>query len=172
MRYLSAVVALSVLSTPLHAQRAEESKSESIGPWEIEAIYKSDKFDRCSISRKLEDDVVASLTRTDDGFTLVLESPNWKLERDKKYPVKMNVGPLIFEAEVAAEPNSVSVEVTDKRFRSGLRSANTLSVIGAGATIRVPLDKSTAPLNRLDECFEKNSHAVETNPFVEPPRQP
>jgi hypothetical protein len=101
-----------------------------------------------------------------------LESPNWKLEHDKKYPVKMTLGPLIFEAEVAAEPNSVSVEVTDKRFRSGLRSANTLSVIGAGATIRVPLDKSTAPLNRLDECFEKNSHAVETNPFVEPPRQP
>ena len=172
LRYLSAVVALSVLSAPAHAQRAEESKSESIGPWEIEAIYKSDKFDRCSISRKLDDDVVASLTRTNDGFTLVLESPNWKLERDKKYPVKMTLGPLILEAEVAAEPNSVSVEVTDKRFRSGLRSANTLSVIGAGATIRMPLDKSTAALNRLDQCFEKNSHAVETNPFVEPPRQP
>jgi hypothetical protein len=172
LRNLSAVVALSVISAPVHAQRAEESKSESIGPWEIEAIYKSDKFDRCSISRKLDDDVVASLTRTNDGFTLVLESPNWKLEHDKKYPVKMTLGPLIFEAEVAAEPNSVSVEVTDKRFRSGLRSANTLSVIGAGATIRVPLDKSTAALNRLDQCFEKNSHAVETNPFVEPPRQP
>jgi len=172
VQILSAAVALSVLSTPLHAQRAEESKSESIGPWEIEAIYKSDKFDRCSISRKLDDDVVASLSRTDEGFTLVLESPNWKLERDKTYPVKMTLGPLIFEAEVSAEPNSVSVEVTDKRFRSGLRSANTLSVIGAGDTIRVPLDKSTAALNRLDECFEKNSHAVETNPFVEPKRQP
>jgi hypothetical protein len=35
------------------------SKSDTIGPWEIEATFKADKFDRCSISRKLDDDIVA-----------------------------------------------------------------------------------------------------------------
>jgi hypothetical protein len=47
-----------------------------------------------------------------------------------------------------------------------------LSVVGAGATIKVPLDKSTAAFERLDECVEKNSKAVQTNPFVAPARQP
>ncbi len=171
-RILCAVVAVGISSGPVRAQRAEESKSESIGPWEIEAIYKADKFDRCSISRTLSDDVIASLVRTNDGLALTLESPNWKLERDKKYPVKMTLGPSSWESEVAAEPNSVSIEVADKKFRAGLRTASALNVIGAGATIRVPLDKSTMALDRLDQCFEKNSHAIETNPFVEPKRQP
>jgi hypothetical protein len=110
--------------------------------------------------------------RTTDGLVLELQSPNWKLERDKKYPVKMSLGPMGWDADVAAEPNSVSIEVGDKKFRAGLRTANALNVVGAGATIRVPLDKSTLALDRLDQCFEKNSHAIETNPFVEPKRQP
>ena len=172
VQILSAIVVAGMFPTPLHAQRMEESKSESIGPWEIEATYKSDKFDRCSITRTLEDDVVASLVRTEDGLSLTLQSPNWKLERDKKYPVKMSLGPVVWDAEVAAEPNSVSIEVGDKKFRAGLQTANVLSVVGAGATIRVPLDKSTLALDRLDRCFEKNSQAVETNPFVAPKRQP
>jgi len=172
MKILGAVVAMGMVSGLASAQGAEESKSENIGPWEIEATYKADRFDRCSISRTLQDDVVASLVRTTDGLVLELQSPNWKLERDKKYPVKMSLGRMSWDADVAAEPNSVSIEVGDKKFRAGLRTANALNVVGAGATIRVPLDKSTLALDRLDQCFEKNSHAIETNPFVEPKRQP
>jgi hypothetical protein len=172
MLILCTVIAVGMSAYPVRAQRVEESKSESIGPWEIEATYKADKFDRCSISRTLPDDVIASLVRTTNGLVLTLESPNWKLERDKKYPVKMSLGAASWESEVAAEPNSVSIEVADKKFRAGLRTASALNVIGAGATIRVPLDKSTIALDRLDQCFEKNSHAIESNPFVEPKRQP
>ena len=161
------------LSLPMAASRAaEESKSDTIGPWEIEATFKADKFDRCSISRKLDDDIVADFVRTDDGLTLVLSSPNWKLDRGKEYPVKVNLGPLSFDDQVAAESNSVSIDVKDKKFSSGLRTASALSVVGAGATIRVPLDKSTDAFDRLDKCVEKNERAVETNPFVAPARQP
>jgi len=161
------------LALPMAASRAaEESKSDTIGPWEIEATFKADKFDRCSISRKLDDDIVADFVRTDDGLTLVLSSQNWKLDRGKEYPVKMNLGPLSFDDQVAAESNSVSIDIKDKKFSTGLRSASALSVVGAGATIRVPLDKSTAAFDRLDQCVEKNSRAVETNPFVAPARQP
>ena len=84
----------------------------------------------------------------------------------------MTLGPLSFDTEVAAEPNSVSMDVKDKKFVAGLRSANALNVVAAGATIRVPLDKSTAAFERLDQCVEKNDKAVETNPFVVPARQP
>jgi hypothetical protein len=102
----------------------------------------------------------------------VLSSPNWKLDRGKNYPVKINLGALSFDDQVVAEANSVSIDIKDKKFTQGLRAASALNVIGAGATIKVPLDRSTAAFDRLDECVDKNSKAVQTNPFVAPARQP
>ena len=51
--------------------------------------------------------------------------------------------------------------------------SSVLQVQGEGATLRLPLDRSSAALERLDVCFEKNSHdAVATNPFVARTRSP
>ncbi len=149
----------------------EDIKKDTIGPWEIEATFKNDKFDHCAISRAV-DETVAKFVRTNDGLSLALQSPNWKLERGKSYAVHMKAGALAWETEVAAEPNSVSVPVEGTRFKNGIRVANVLLVEGAGATIRIPLNQSVEALNRLDECFAKNSRAVETNPFVAPRGQP
>lgn len=154
------------------AAAAAESSAESIGPWDIEAIYKTDTFDRCTLSRKLDDDIVATFVRTGDSLTLMLESPNWKLERGKTYSVTMRLGPQSFEREVAAEMNSVSLDIADEKFMSGLSTASTLDVVGAGATIHLPLDKSSVALARLEECVEKNEKAVIANPFVAPARRP
>lgn len=170
--YLATVAVVACVCLPAVALAAEESKSETIGPWEIEATFKGDKFDRCAINRKLNDDIVASFVRTGEDLTLELESPNWKLDRGKQYPVKMTLGPLSFDTEVAAESNAVTMDVTDKKFVAGLRSASALNVVAAGATIRVPLDRSTVAFDRLDQCVEKNNRGVETNPFVAPARQP
>jgi hypothetical protein len=174
IRGTTCVVAVAASITLLAAtgHAAEESKSENIGPWEIEAIFKGDKFDRCSINRSLQDDIVARFIRTDDSLSFVLESPNWKLERGKTYPVKMAMGPLGFDTEVAAESDAVSMDIRDERFEAGLRKASALNVVAAGATIRVPLDRSTVAFDRLEQCVEKNNRAVETNPFVAPARQP
>ena len=68
----SLLACLFVLTTPALAQRAEDSKTDEIGPWEIEATFKSDKFDHCAISRTF-DDVAAHFVRTSDGLSLVLE---------------------------------------------------------------------------------------------------
>jgi hypothetical protein len=153
------------------ALAVEEIKKDNVGPWEIEATFKGNKFDHCAISRKV-DEVLASFLRTSDGLTLTLESPNWKLERGKNYPVRMKAGAASWNTDVAAENNSVSVAISDKKFMEGLRAANAFVVEGAGATIRIPLDQSRAALERLEKCLTKNSRAVETNPFVAPTRQP
>ena len=141
------------------------TKSENIGPWEIEAIYKGDKFDRCSINRSLQDDIVARFVRTSDGLILELELPNWTLERGKNYPVKMTMATLSLDTEVAAEPQSVSMTIEDKKFESALRDAGALNIIAAGATIRVPLDKSTVAFDELAQCVEKNATTVAANVF-------
>lgn len=172
---ISALAIAAVLLLPsgtLAQQTNADSKSENIGPWEIEAIFKGDKFDRCSISRTLPDEVVVTFVRDGNGLTLVLESPNWKLDRGKNYPVKMALGAQSWDTEVAAESNSVSVGVVDEKFDAGLRAANALNIVAVGATIRVPLDRSTVALDRLEQCVAKNDRAIETNPFVEPPRKP
>jgi hypothetical protein len=154
------------------ASAAEEAKTDTIGPWQIEAAFKGDKFDRCSITRKLDDDIVATFVKEGDDLTLELSSPNWKLDRGKSYPVKMTLGPKSFDEDVAAEASSVSFAVKDDKFAASLRSANALNVIGAGATIRVPLDRSSDAFDRLDQCVTKNERALETNPFVAPARRP
>ena len=84
----------------------------------------------------------------------------------------MKAGAASWNTDVAAETNSVSVPISEKKFKEGLRAASAFVVEGAGATIRIPLDQSRAALDRLDKCLTKNSRAVETNPFVAPTRQP
>ncbi len=167
---------LLILAAPvlalLPAAAAAETTSENIGPWSIEATYKNDKFDRCAISRTLDNDIVVTFVRTGDGMSLLLSSPNWKLDQGEKYPVTMKLGPQSWDREVAAEATSVSMDVGDEKFVSGLRAANALDVVAAGATIHVPLDKSTVAFERLKQCVEKNEKAVETNPFVAPARRP
>ena len=68
------------------ALAVEETKKDNIGPWEIEATFKDNKFHHCAISRKV-DEVIATFLRTSDGLSLTLEFPNWKLDRGKNYPV-------------------------------------------------------------------------------------
>ena len=70
---LLASLAVSSLALPTLAFAVEETKSDTIGPWEIEATFKGDKFDRCTIDRKLDDDIVASFVRTGDDLALELE---------------------------------------------------------------------------------------------------
>jgi hypothetical protein len=171
LRFAAAIAALVALPM-LSAQAVEERKSEAIGPWEIEAVFDGDKFDRCAIHRDVRDGIVARFVRTADGLSLELESPNWKLDRGKTYPVKMAMGPLSFDKEMAAEPNAVSMDIDDEKFESGLRAASALNVVAAGATIRVPLDKSMAAFDRLKQCVEKNDKSAKTNPFVAPARAP
>jgi hypothetical protein len=160
------------LMLPAVGWAIEESKTDTIGPWEIEATFKADKFDRCSITRKLDHDIIVTFVRTADRLSLELESSNWKLEHGKHYPVKMKLGPINVDAELAAEPNSVSMDIRDKKLEAGLRSASVMNIVAAGATIRLPLDKSTAAFERLEECVEKNNRSIETNPFVAPAPQP
>jgi len=167
---LLAASCLALLQVSAAAEKA--GNAETIGPWEIEATYKADKFDRCTIRQNLDDDIVVTFMRVGDGLTLLLSSPNWKLERGKQYPVTMKLGVQSWDREVAAEASSVSMNVDDAKFERSLKSASALNVVAAGATIRVPLDSSTAAFDRLDRCVEKNERAVETNPFVVPARRP
>ena len=156
----------------LPAGALAETNAEAIGPWQIEAVYKNDTFDRCAISRTLDDDIAVTFVRTGESLSLELSSPNWKLENGKNYPVTMKLGPQTWDREVAAEASAVSMDVGDAKFVSGLRAANALDVVAAGATIHVPLDGSSAAFERLEQCVAKNEKAVETNPFVAPARRP
>src|SRR6476619_6475892 len=130
-----------LIGCPGCALAAEEIKKDNVGPWEIEATFKNDKFDHCAISRNI-DDIVVKFVRTDDGLTLELQSPNWKLDSGKKYPVHMRAGGMSWDTDVAAEPNAVSVPVADAKFKSAVRLGNVLLVEGAGSTIQIPLNQS------------------------------
>jgi hypothetical protein len=153
---------------------AEERQEQTItvGQWTIGTSFKADKFDSCSMSRSAEG-VDITFLRTSDGLLLSLQSPKWKLERGKAYAIRLMAGSRSVEAKALAESKAVTIQLADRAINERLRTADVLEVKGEGATLRVPLDGSTAALARLDSCFDKNSRGgVETNPFVSPGRKP
>ena len=163
----AAIVASATLAIAAgHA--ADDRVSQDLGPWKIETVHKGDKLDRCSINRPLKDDIVARFVRTSDDMTLELESPKWKLERGKTYPVKIAVGSLSVDAEAAAEPQSVSLGLDDEKLENALRDASTLNIVAAGATISVPLDKSAVAFDELAKCVEEKAETVAANIFCAP----
>jgi hypothetical protein len=148
-----------------------QDQTVSVGPWTIAMSSKADRFDSCTMSRS-SNDLNITFVRAHDGLLLLLDSPKWKLERGKAYDVTLMAGSRSVQEKAQAEAKSVTIVLEDRPLNERVRSANILQVKGDGATLRVPLNGSTAALERLEECFEKNSVGVETNPFVAPIRKP
>ena len=167
-----ALIAALVVSTVALSQQGGDDSSLMIGPWRIEVVMKGNKFDRCLMSRKANDDINATILRASDGLTLILDSSKWKLERGKQYPVDLAIGSRRWSTRASADRDAVTIALTDSALVEMIGKANILEVRGEGSTISVPLDKSMAALDRLETCFEKNSRSPETNPFVAPGRNP
>ena len=166
-------VALSVAaSLATSAMAYAEEQTVTVGPWTIADFYKGDRFDSCSMSRSASQLDIA-FVRGQDGLLLLLDSQKWKLERGKAYLVRLVAGSRSVEAKALAESKAVTIALADRALNERLRTADALEVRREGATLRVPLDGSTAALARLDACFDKNSRAgVDTNPFVSPSHRP
>jgi hypothetical protein len=163
---------LSVLANDVLAQQPGDIQTVVVGPWTIAVTYKADKFENCTMTRSVAD-LDATFVRNQDGLLLALDSPKWQLERGKAYTVRLSAGSQSVEASALAESKSVTIALADRPFNERLRTANFLEVHGEGATLRVPLDGSTAGLERLDQCFNKNvRESPDANPFVAPSRRP
>jgi hypothetical protein len=148
-----------------------QDQSVAVGPWTIATTFKADKFDTCTMNRSTSD-LNITFVRARDGLLLLLDSPKWKLERGKAYDVTLMSGSRSVRAKALAETKSVTIALADRPLNERVRTANILKVRGDGATLTVPLNGSTAALGRLEECFEKNSVGVESNPFVAQARKP
>ena len=158
----------SATSVIAHAQ----DQTVSVGPWAIATSTKADKFDSCTMSRSTNE-LDITFVRTRDGLLLLLDSTKWKLERGKAYEVTLLAGSRSVQTKALAETKSVTIALSDRPLNERMRSANILEVKGEGATLRVPLDGSSAALGRMETCFERNSRAgIESNPFVAPNRRP
>jgi hypothetical protein len=172
MRTPLALSFLVVCFFPALSSIARSQGSTAVGPWEIATSYKADKFDACLMNRTAAG-LGISFSRAQDGLLLFLDSPKWKLDRGKAYPVRLVAGSQSVDAKALADTKGVTVVLADRPFNGRLRLANVLEVRGDGATLRVPLDGSSAAFERLETCFEKNNReSAETNPFVAPDRKP
>lgn len=141
-----------------------ENKAVTVGPWTIGPTYKENKLQSCTMSRS-DGGLGIIFVRAQDGLSVILKSQKWKLDRGKSYPVRLTAGSRSTNAKALAEPKRVSITLADSRLNSRLRSINKLQVEAEGATLRVPLDASSAAFERLEECFSRRE-ATDTNPFV------
>ena len=149
-----------------------EPQTVAVGPWTISASHKADDLDGCAMSRSTEG-MDITLFHSRDSVLLLLQSQKWNLERGKSYTVRVAAGPRSVEAKALAESKTVRIALTDRFLLRSLRTADAFEIRGEGATLRVPLDGSTAALARLDACSDRNNRAgAETNPFVSPSNRP
>ena len=129
-------------------------------------------LDGCAMSRATEG-VDATFLRTRDSLLLLLQSQKWNLERGKAYSVHLMAGSRSVEAKALADSKAVTIALADRSLNKSLSTADVLEVRGEGATLRVPLEGSTAALKRLDACLERNNRAgIDSNPFVSPTSRP
>jgi invasion protein IalB len=169
-RHVIALGLIVALNTPVLAWA--EDQAITVGSWTISTSSRGDKFDNCTM-RRSTNEIDASFIRDQSGLLLLLESPKWRLERGKVYPVKLIAGSRSIDAKAAAEAKGVTISLTDPLLSEKMRTANVFEIVGEGATLRVPLDGSTAALARLEACFEKNSRqSTDVNPFVAPNHKP
>lgn len=172
MRSILACVGIAMLVTPVQAQQSLDTQTVVVGPWTIATTYKADKFENCTMMRTATGLGIA-FVRNPDGLLLAIDSPKWKLDRGKAYSVKLTAGSQSLDVKALAESKSVTIALADRPFNERLRMANALEVRGEGATLRLPLDGSAAGLERLEQCFDKNSkEGPEANPFVAPGKRP
>jgi len=130
----------------------------TISPWAIATNYKTDKFQSCTMSRSAGE-LGITFERAQNGLVVRLDSPKWKLNRGKAYPVRLVAGSRSVDAQALAETKSVTIAFEDPRLNSELRLANVLEVRGEGATLHVPLDGSSTAFERLETCFNKRETA-------------
>jgi len=139
-----------------------DKQTVTVGSWAIATNYKTDKFESCTLSRSAGE-LGITFVRARDGLAMSLDSPKWRLDQGKIYPVRLVAGSRSVDARAFAETKSVTIAFEDQRFNSELRLTNVLEVRGEGATLRVPLDGGSTAFNQLEACFNKRETA-ETNP--------
>jgi hypothetical protein len=169
MRAVCIALLLIAFADTAYAQTTTRNRAIAIGPWQIEASFTTNrKFDRCVMRRTIEEGIETQFTRGSGGLSLMMSSPRWQLQKGRKYPVEFFAGSFGWKAKVSASSEEIRIALTDQHFNEALKSADILEVRAAGCTIKVPLEKSATALARLDSCFETNSKASETNPFIAP----
>ena len=160
-------LAVSSLALPTLAFAVEETKADTIGPWEIEATFEGRQIrslhHRSQARRRRRGELRAHRRRSRARARIAeLEA---RSRQDLSGEDECRPAQLRYRGHRRAELG-VDGRQGQEICRQSWRSANALNVVAAGATIRVPLDQSTAAFERLDQCVEKNSKAVEANPFL------
>ena len=135
-----------------------------VGPWTVRTS--SNNIEDCAITRTV-DVMKFEIAKTPAGWRLLLQSPKWKLENGKAYDVHLVTNRRSVEAKASAAANSAVIPI-DEAFIETLGAANALQVVGAGATLSIPLDESRSALAQLSACLSGNTHdaGLTTNPFV------
>jgi hypothetical protein len=169
MRTSFALLFLVFVSNAALAAPRVEGNQTKVGPWSVVKNSETAKLESCTMSRNAGEFAII-FVRDQHGLSMLLESPKWKLDGGKSYPVRLLAGSRSVEAQAFAERKSVTIALEDSGLKSNLRRVNAMEVRGEGATLHVPLDESAAAFDHLETCFG-NRVATESNPFVAPVAQ-
>jgi hypothetical protein len=89
------------------------------------------------------DNMHAEISNNREGWRLLLQSQRRRLENRKVYEVHLVAGSQSVKAKALAGIDSVTIPIDDMLIKL-FSTADVLGVMGAGATLTVPLDSAAA----------------------------
>lgn len=137
----------------------------------------------CYVSAAYNSGITLQIWRTDRGYRLAFEKPEWSLEKDAVYDVTLSIDDL-WQSQLAAGAVAEAIVIPlglDDEALSALRRGRVLTLQAAAETFRFELEREAATLDRLESCYRKrltkeaaaayrNPFAAAQNPFKTRPR--
>jgi hypothetical protein len=155
-----AVLAALLLSPGLGAADARLAERFTSGPWKGAAYLDAEtgEFSHCAVYATYEGDQVLVLLRTEDGFSVGVADPAWRLEPGARYEFLMGIDARWARTVSGHVPGEQVVRVDfgdDPETVQAFREGESLTVVARMGVFRFALAGTEAALADLEGCYAR-----------------
>ena len=181
MRFLAFICALLLGATGLvgttGAARAYEQDRISVGAWEGGAYFddKMSVFKHCAVSAVYRNGVDVILLYSEDGLSVGFAEKSWDLKPGEQYDFDLRIDNRWSKRVTGSVPFDGGIRVdlgTDERAIAAFRFGNLLTLQARSGTFQFGLERTSAAIAALYDCYVAHARPNDTNPFAGSPGIP
>ena len=167
-RALTLLAALTLAPTGVAAD-ARVAERFASGPWQGAAYLDADTgtFSHCAVYATYEGDQVLVLLRTEEGFSVGLADPAWRLEPGASYELLMGIDARWARHVTGHVPGEQVVRIDfggDQEPLAAFRDGEALTVVAKAGVFRFALTDSGRALADLERCYEDRDRIASGTP--------
>ena len=175
MRFIALLCGL--LFGAAEVARAYEQDRMSVGSWEGAAYFddKARAFSHCAMSAAYRNGVDVFLLYSDSGFAVAFGNQSWNLRVGEQYDFDLNIDNRWSKHVTGSVPIDGTIRVdlgTDERAVAAFRFGNLLTLQARSGTFQFSLERTSAAIAALHDCYAAHTRPNESNPFAGNTRNP